>query len=448
MATSAELGKEKISKLLIRQSVPAAIGFMVMSVYTIVDTIFVGQWVGANGIGAVSVVLPISFLISSIGMAIGVGGGSIIARSLGEEKTDRAARTFGTQIVMTLGLSSVLLVIGLLFAEEILVTFGARGEILDPAFEYFTIILLGSPFLAWAMMANNVIRSEGKPKVAMYTMIIPAVLNLILDPIFIIVMDWGLAGAAWATAISYFSSAMYTLQFFLRKQSEIKVDRSFLKVDFGLAREIFAIGGVSLARQGSVTVLSAVLNTALFNYGGEIGVATFGVINRVMMFSLFPVIGTVQGFMPIAGFNYGARNAERVVNVIRTAIKYGMIMGSVTLALILLFSPYIVKVFTDNQELINATPSAMVWVFLSSPLIAAQLIGSAYFQAIGKALPALLLTLTKQGMFLIPLILFMPDLFGIQGIWMSFPIADILATTVTVAFLGVGVKRLRTRFAV
>jgi len=448
MAKSADLGTEPISKLLIRQSYPAAIGFLVMALYSIADTIYVGQWVGANAIAAVSVVSPISFLISSIGMAIGVGGGSIIARALGSENPDKAYRTFGTQIVLTLGLSFTLVLLGYFFAREILVLFGARGEILEPALEYFTIILFGSPFLAWAMMTNNVIRSEGKPKVAMYTMVIPAILNIVLDPVFIIWFDWGLEGAAWATAISYLASALYTLQFFLRKQSEISLHPRDLKVDFKLAGEIFAIGGVSLARQSSVTVMSAVLNTALFNYGGEIGVATFGVINRVMMFSLFPIIGTVQGFMPIAGFNFGARKTERVIEVIKTAIKYGMVMGSVTLALILIFSPYIIKAFTDNQELIDKTPGAMIWVFLSSPLIAAQLIGSAYFQAVGKALPALLLTLTKQGIFLIPLVIIMPKLFGIQGIWISFPIADILATIVTILFLGVGVKRLRSKFSV
>lgn len=446
MEKSAELGTVKISRLLIKQAVPAAVGFMVMSIYVIVDTIFVGQWVGAIAIGAVSVVSPISFFISSIGMAIGVGGASIISRALGTGDKSRANRTFGTQVILTVGISLITVSLGLLFARDILTTFGARGEILEPAYSYFTIILYGSPFLAWAMMTNHVIRSEGKPKVAMYTLVIPAFFNIGLDALFIVGLDMGLEGAAWATAISYFSSAVYTLQFFLRKKSEIKITRKHLTVNTGIAKETFAIGGVSLARQGSVTLMSAVLNTALYNYGGEIGVATFGIINRVMMFSLFPIIGTVQGFMPIAGYNYGARNVARVISVIRTAIKYGMLMGSLTLGLILLFAPYIVQVFTDNTQLINKTPDAMVWVFLSSPLIAMQLIGTAYYQSIGKALPALLLTLTKQGFFLIPLILILPPIYDIQGIWISFPIADILSTAVTVAFLGIGVRRLKQHY--
>jgi putative MATE family efflux protein len=432
---SQELGSESIGKLIIKQSVPASIGFLIMSIYSIVDTIYVGRWIGPLAIGAITVVMPITFLISSVGMAIGVGGASIISRALGGKDRRRALRTFGNMVNTTLHFAVILMVFGSIFDEEILRIFGGKGDILPFAQEYFRVLLYGVPFLAWAMMSNNVIRAQGKPKVAMLVMVIPAVLNIILDPIFIIVLDMGLAGAAWATTISYIISAGYALVFFLKGKSEITFILRYFKLDFILIKEIFSIGSITLARQGTISLLIVVLNQTLFNFAGELGISVYGIVNRVMMFALFPVIGIVQGFLPIAGYNYGAKNSNRVKKSINTSIKYAISISAITLTLILIFSEYIVAAFTTDDTLIKESSFALIFVFIMSPLIAVQMVGSGYFQAIGKALPALLLTLTKQGFFLIPLVIIMPRIFGVPGIWYSFPIADVLSALVTWIFL-------------
>ncbi len=435
MALSHELGTEKISKLLIQQAAPASIGFLIMSLYNIVDTIYVGRFIGPMAIAAVTVVMPISYMISSIGMAIGVGGASVISRALGRKNKPKALRTFGNQINLTLHLAVAFVILGFWFDEETLTLFGGKGEILPYAREYFHVLLLGIPFLAWAMMSNNVIRAQGRAKTAMYIMIVPAVINIILDPIFIIALKMGLKGAAWATVISYMLSATYALVFFLKGNSEIKIIIKYFKLKWDLVKEIFSIGVITLARQGSVSVLIVVLNHTLYAYMGEIGIAVYGVVNRVMMFALFPVIGILQGFLPIAGYNYGAKLYKRVRASIYTSIKYSVIIAAALLLLIAFFSKYIVSAFTKDPELTSLSARALTIVFSTSPIITVQLIGSGYFQALGKAVPALLLTLTKQGLFLIPLVLILPPLFGTDGIWFSFPLSDILSSGVTWYFL-------------
>ncbi len=445
MEHSNTLGIEPVGKLLIKQSVPAAIGFLVMSINYIVDTIFIGHFVGSVGIAAIAVVMPISFFISSIGLAIGIGGASIISRALGAGNPERAGKTFGTQMVMTLGASLVFLVAGYVFQESVLSTFGGKGTILNPAKVYFNVVLFGTPFLAWAMMSNNVIRAEGKPRIAMMVMVFPAIINIILDPILIIGFNMGLYGAAWATTIAYIASATYIIIFFLRGKSEIQFKKEYITINGPIAGEIFSIGGVSMVRQGSVTILIAVLNQTLFKYGGETGVAIYGIIARMMMFSLFPVMGVVQGFMPIAGYNYGAKSFSRVTETVKKAITYGTGVALVIFTLIILFPTAIVKVFTTDEMLIRLAPRALVLVFFAIPLITMQLIGSAFFQAIGKPLPALLLTLLKQGIFLIPLVLILPYYYDLDGVWYSFPIADILSTLITVIFLKRALNNLSTK---
>lgn len=441
MEKSDSLGTEPVGRLLLKQAVPASVGFLVMTVYSIVDTIYVGKFIGSLALAAVTVVTPISFLISSIGMAIGVGGASVISRAMGSGDYQKASNTLGNMIGFTIGLSFFIVLFGFLFLEDIISAFGGKGDILEPASLYFGILLAGGPLLAWLMMSNNVIRSQGKAKMAMLTLGLSAVLNIILDPIFIFVFDWGLAGAAWATVVSYSFSTVYTIYFFFSKYNELRLNPSDFRPRAGLLKEIFSIGGISLARQGSVSVLAIVLNNSLFIYGGEIAVAVYGIINRVMMFSIFPVIGVVQGFLPIAGYNYGAENWQRVKDTLKTAAISGTLIASVGFLAVLIVPKFIVSVFTSDETILNQTPSALILVFLATPLIAIQLIGSAYFQAIGKALPALLLTMTKQGFFLIPLVLIMPGFFGLEGIWYSFPIADVLAATITVWYTSRQAKR-------
>ena len=432
--TSQEIGTQDVKKLLIKQAVPSSIGILFMSVNILIDTIFVGQWIGSIAIAALTVVLPITFLISSLGMAIGVGGGSVLSRALGSNDKEKAKHVFGNQIMMTFLLSTLFSIVGLIFSNEMLLLFGSKGAIVAPAKEFFIPIIISVPFLALCMMGNNIIRAEGKAKYAMIAMIIPAIANIALDIIFIKGMNLGILGAALATSISYFMCFLFVFWFFISK-SELQLKAYHFKFQLPIIKEITELSFVTFSRQGVVSVLAIILNHTLYTYGGEHSIAVYGIISRMLMFALFPILGITQGFLPIAGYNYGAKNYDRVHESITISIKYAAILATVIFLIILFFAQSIVSIFTTDPKVIAETPEALRWVFAASPIIAIQLIGAAYFQAIGKAKKALLLTLTKQGFFLIPLVLILPYFLGIFGVWIAFPIADVLSTIITGYFL-------------
>lgn len=447
-----ELGTKPIGQLLIKQAVPASVGILVMSLNILVDSIFVGNWIGSIAIAAINVVLPISFFIAALGMAIGIGGSSIISRALGAHNKEKALKTFGNQITLTLVITCAMMGLGLYFADNLIPASGGKGAIFNPAKIYYTIVLYGVPFLALCMMGNTVIRAEGKPRFAMIAMIIPSVGNLLLDYIFIYVFNWGMHGAAWATTGSYLLSFTYILYFFLSKHSELKINLSHFGLNKSILGEIGALGFVTLARQAATSITYLLMNNILFNLGGEAMVAVYAIIARMLIFALFPAFGVTQGFLPIAGFNYGAAKYGRVKESIFTAIKYAAVVATGVFIILMVFPGDIAALFLSNridltsEELatnafvLQKAPEAMRWVFAATPIIPLQLIGAAYFQAIGKAIPALLLTLTRQGFFFIPLVLILPRFLGETGVWLSFPIADVVATLVTGLYLAREIK--------
>lgn len=438
--SSQDLGTQPIGKLLIKQAVPASIGILVMSLNILVDTIFVGNWIGPTAIAAINVVLPVSFFIAALGMAIGIGGSSIISRALGGDKTEKAFKTFGNQITLTLLFTITMVGFGLYYVDSIIPAFGGKGAIFEPAKIYYVIVLYGVPFLGLCMMGNTVIRAEGKPKFAMYAMMIPSVGNLVLDYVFINLLDYGMAGAAWASTISYVLCFGFVLWFFVSKNSELRIKLSDFILHKKVVSEIGSLGVVTLSRQAVVSITYLFMNNILYDLGGETSVTAYAIVGRMLMFALFPVFGITQAFLPIAGFNYGASQFSRLREVINTALKYAIILASIIFVLLMVFPESITRLFTQDPDVLKETPSAMRWVFAATPIIAFQLIGAAYFQAIGKAVPALFLTLTRQGFFFIPLILILPYFYGELGVWMSFPISDVLSTIVTAYFLNKEVK--------
>ena len=428
-STSNSFSSESIGKLLIKQAVPASIGILVMSLNILIDTIFVGHWIGSQAIAAINVVLPVSFFIAALGMAIGIGGSSIISRALGANDKSKALITFGNQISMTIILTIILVFFGLIYIDNIIPAFGGKGTIFEPAKIYYRIVLYGVPFLALSMMGNTVIRAEGKPKFAMYAMMIPSVTNLLFDYIFINIMDLGMMGAAWATTGSYILCFIFIFWFFISDNSEMKPLALHFKLKRSIVSEITNLGSVTLSRQAVVSITYLLMNNILFDFGGETSVTSYAIISRMLMFALFPVFGITQGFIPIAGYNYGAKNYDRVKKIIRISIIYSMLIAF--FVLLIGFPERITRMFTTDQLVIEKTPTALRWVFAATPIITIQLIGAAYFQAIGKATPALLLTLSRQGFFFIPLIFILPLWHGELGVWMAFPASDVLSTSLT-----------------
>ena len=435
------LGTQSIGSLLIKQAVPASIGILVMSLNVLVDTIFVGQWIGSVAIAAINVVLPVSFFVAALGMSIGIGGSSILSRALGQKNQDKALQTFGNQITLTFVLITTLVGFCLYYTDSIVTAFGGRGLIFEPAKIYYTVLLWGVLFLGFSMMGNNVIRAEGQPKFAMWAMLIPSVSNLVLDVVFIKFLNMGMFGAALATTASYFLCFAYILWFFLSKHSALKINWIHFGLKLPIVKEISSLGFVTLSRQAIVSVTYLLMNTILFDLGGEDSVTAYAIVGRMLMFALFPIFGITQGFLPIAGYNYGALHYDRVKETIYTALKYASILATVIFVLLMAFPDAITRMFTDNQAVLEQTPSAMRWVFAATPIIAIKLIGAAYFQAVGKATPALLLTLSRQGFFFIPLVLILPIYLGTTGVWMAFPISDVLSTLLTGWFLNREIKR-------
>ena len=435
------LGIQSIPKLLIKQAVPASIGILVMSLNILIDTIFVGQWIGSNAIAAINVVLPVSFFIAALGMSIGIGGASIISRTLGENNFGKADNTLGNQITLTLLLTIFVVIFGLIFVNQIIPLFGGKGTLFSLAKTYYVIVMYGVPVLAFCMMSNNTIRAEGKPKNAMYAMLLPSVSNLLLDYMFINVFDWGMAGAAWATTLSYGVCASYIIYFFISGKSILRPSWQAFKLNLALVKEICSLGSVTLARQATVSITVLLVNNILFSFGGESSIAVYAILSRMLMFATFPVFGITQGFLPIAGYNYGAKNWERVRQVINISIGYATFLATLVFVLIFFFAEQIPGLFSKDALVSSQTPSALRYVFAALPIVGIQLIGAAYFQAIGKALPALLLTLTRQGLFFIPLLFLLPQYYGVIGVWMAFPIADILSTLLTAYFLNKEIRK-------
>lgn len=429
-----ELGTVSIPKLIVKQSVPAALGILFMTVNILIDTIFVGRWIGPLAIAALSVATPAVFFIGSVGFAIGVGGSSVISRALGDGDKDKALAAFGHQILFTALLTLALSAVGLIFSEPILAFLGARGKIVEPATTLYYPILIAAPLQAFLGMGSSVMRAENRSGYAMATIIISAFGNILLDVIFIKILGWGIFGAALATAFSYAMAFAFMLWYFVFK-SNFKLARAHFVPKRKLSREIAALSFSTFSRQGVITVLSVLLNTTLFNHGGENAVTVYGIASRMLMFALFPVNGITEGFLPVAGYNLGAKKFARVRESVKVSVRYAALLAVLIYATILIFAELIVTLFTADAKVLQEAPNALRWIFAASPIIALQLIGAAYFQAAGNARKSMLLTLSKQGFFLIPLVLILPHFFGIFGVWVAFPIADVMATMLTVWFL-------------
>lgn len=431
------LGVDPIGKLLIRLSVPATIGMMVNALYNFVDTIFVGRGAGPMAIAGLTIAFPIQMLLMGVAQTYGVGGASIVSRRLGEGKEDEAASVAGSALVISFLSAIALSALGLIFLDPLLKAFGASDAILPYSREYMSVIFLGSPFLAIAMTGNNLSRAEGQAKIAMMTMIIGTGLNIILDPIFIFTLGLGIRGAAIATVISQFFAFLYIVSFYKRGGSQLPLVKKSFIIKFTYVKEMVLLGIPTFVRQAGMSLLAIVINNSLRLYGGDISIAAYGMINRVMMFIFMPLFGIVQGYQPIAGYNFGAKNYDRLAQVNRIAFMVTTGMALFGFALIQLLPGFLMGMFTTDNELIAVAVSAVRKMTIALPLIGIQIIGGTYFQSVGKAGPAMFLGLSRQFVFLIPLVLVLPQIMGIDGIWYSTPIADLLSTALTVSWMAI-----------
>jgi putative MATE family efflux protein len=427
------LGNEKVGKLLWKLSIPSIIGLVVQATYNLVDTIFVGRAVGVHAIAGLTVALPLQILIMAIIQTVAVGASSVISRSLGAGDKEKADHTLGNATTISLILGVLITILGLIFMEPLLTLFGGTETITPYARDYLSIILLGTVFFSYAGPANELARAEGNAKIAMFTMILSAITNIILDAVFILGFGMGVKGAALATIIAQAVAAVKMFSYFMSGKSMLRYRRKNLKPDRALSREIFAVGSSAFIRHGGGSLTMIVLNQSLVHYGGEIAIAVYGIINKVLLFTFLPMFGIVQGFQPIVGFNYGANKISRVKQSISAAIKLVTIWSTIMFGLIILFPGTMVGIFSQDKELLEVGGSAIQIVVAFLPFIGFQVICAGLFQSIGKATQAFILAISRQMLFLIPLLLLLPLFFGLQGIWLAFPATELLSMLLTAA---------------
>lgn len=436
------LGKDPIVKLLLKHSIPAAMGVLVMSIYSMVDTIFVGNYVGGIGIAAVTIVAPITFLVSSLGFGIGNGGGSVISIALGKDDESWANRIFGNQLTLTIVLSAIILGSGLLFFDEILFAFGADESTIGPSREYFEFSLYGLPFYMGQLMLINVLRSEDLPLGSMFSLVVPAILNIALDAWLIAGKGMGLEGAAIATAVSQALGCLIATGYVLFAHGKLVPKLRDFIPSWKAIKEISSLGSVPFLSQSAMSMVIILVIHILDTYGGDTAVSTYGLLIRIIMFAFFPVIGIVQGFMPIAGYNFGAGNRERLGEVIRLSFRAANVIALVIAVIMIVFRRPIVELFTDEAPLINMASTVVIYAFVGFPLIGIQFVSNSYFQAIGRAKPAIFLIILKQ-VFVILCLVILPLFWGLDGAWMGFPVSEILATIVSYIYFRKAVRETR-----
>ncbi len=432
---SQRLGTQPIPKLLANLSIPAMIGMFVMALYNVIDTLFIARGVGILGVSGVSIGFPVMMIMMAISAAVGIGGASVISRRLGENKADEADQVFGNIIFSILVVSLFGLIGAFTFLEPLLRTFGATENIMPYAKDYLFPIMLGSIFFSFAFTTNSIIRSEGNSRFAMITMIIPAVLNIILDPIFIFGLDMGVQGASVATVISQATVSVVVLFYFLNGKSSLNMQLAALKPQWLVIKEVLTIGMPAFIRQVSGSAMMIAINLMLIKFGGEFEVGVFGIVQKLAMFTIMPMIGVLQGMQPIIGYNYGAKNYLRLKETVSLGLKVVTIISFGIFLLMMTFPEGLMKIFSGDTATIETGAQAIRIMFALAMLIGAQVVSGGLYQALGMAKPALILSMARQVLFLIPLVLILPYFFGVIGVWLAFPISDLLAFVLSMVFL-------------
>ncbi|MFC2095505.1 MATE family efflux transporter [Candidatus Bipolaricaulota bacterium] len=443
---SSQLATAPIRSLLIKMSAPAMVGLMVQALYNLTDTYFVGRGVGSLGIAGIAISFPIQILVMALAQWFGVGFSSIVSRRLGAGHPEEARLALGNLFTLVIISSALIAGLGSAFLPILLKSFGATEGILPYASAYSRTILFGTPFFMFAMATTAVVRAEGNARVAMVTMIISGLLNIALDPLFIYGLDMGIQGAALATVLAQATTVVYLIYYFAGGRSSLRVQKHHFRLSGPLDREAFAVGAGSGLRSAASVFTVILLNRTLAIYGGEnsdTAIATFGVINRIIMFLFLPMFGIIQGMMPIVGYNYGAgqleraRQAIRLSNIVTTAMSFG------TSILLIAIPAVLLRIFVPDPEVIAMGTPALRIIILAFPTVGFQVVAAGTSQALGKAIPALVLALLRQVILLPPLLLIIPRFLGLSGVWISFPIADGVAALLTGWMMLVLLRQMR-----
>lgn len=445
-----ELGTERIRKLLIQYAVPAIIAMTASSLYNMVDSIFIGHGVGPLAISGLALTFPLMNLAAAFGSLVGVGAATLISMRLGQRDYDTAQRVLGNVVVLNTILGISIGLLALLFLDPILYFFGASEYTVRYAREYMSIILLGNVVTHMYFGLNSVLRASGHPRKAMYATINTVLINTALDPLFIYGFDWGIRGAAIATVLAQIISLGWQFRVLSDRSELLHFRRGIYRLRARIVKDILAIGMSPFLMNLAACFIVILINKGLKQYGGDLMIGAYGIVNRLGFFFVMIVMGINQGMQPIAGYNFGARQYDRVLRVLRLTIL-GAVCITTTGFLIGELAPRTaVSLFTSDRELIRLASTGMRIVFLCYPIIGFQMVSTNFFQSIGMAGKAVFLSLSRQLLFLLPGLLFLPELFerytewgGSWGVWCAMPLSDFLATIVSFSLLTYYLRKFR-----
>lgn len=425
------LGTEPLGKLLIQYAVPAIIAMTASSLYNIVDSVFIGHGVGALAISGLAITFPLMNLAAAFGSLVGVGASTLVAVKFGQKDYEGANKVLGNVLILNVLLGVLFTFVFLVFLDPVLYFFGASEQTIPYARDYMRIILYGNVVTHMYLGLNSVLRSSGFPKMAMYATLASVVINCALNPLFIFVFKWGIQGSAWATVISQVISLTGQLIHFSKPAQLLHFQRGIYRLRSGLVKEILAIGMSPFLMNLCSCLIVILINRGLKEHGGDFAIGAYGIVNRVAFLFVMIIMGFNQGMQPIAGYNFGARLYERVTGVTRLTMR--LAVGVATLGFLMCqFAPsWIVRMFTSDVELIDTAVYGLRIVFAVFPVVGFQMVATNFFLSIGMSKKAIFLSLTRQMLFLVPCLIFLPPLFGALGVWVSIPIADLVAAIVT-----------------
>lgn len=437
MENQQTLKEEKISKLLLKYSVPAILAMMVASLYNTVDRAFIGSIkdVGALAISGLGVTMPLFTILGAFCVAIAVGGSTNISIKLGEGNKEEAEKILGNTFLLELIVGISIMVIGTIFLEDILYIFGASNDTLKYAKEYMSVILFGAWFNLPGFALNSAIRADGRPKLAANMMIVSCILNLILDPIFIFCFDMGIQGAAIGTIICQLVICIWSMHYFTRGKSNLKLKVKNIKIKFNILKPIIVIALTPFFMELASGSIHLVTNRVLKIYGGDLSIGAMAAITSICLMFLMPVFGLSQGMQTIIAYNYGAKEYDRARKALFSAIIAGTIILVLGFVLIRIYPEKFIGIFTNDDKLISLALNGIKIYSITLPIIGISILGTVYFQSIGSAKVSMVLGLLRQVIILIPVILVVPKIYGLDGVWMSQPIADLGAMIVVGLFL-------------
>jgi putative MATE family efflux protein len=440
-STTAKLGTESIGKLLLQYSLPAIVATAAASLYNIIDRIFIGHGVGPLAISGLSLTLPLMNLAAAFGAMVGIGASTMVSIRLGQNDRQGASRILGNALMLNIIISAIFSVVTFIFLDPILIAMGASDQTLPYARQFMQVILIGNNFMHIYLGLNNIMRSSGHPQKAMLTTLMTVALNLIFAPIFIFVFNWGIRGAALSTVLAQLFGAIFVISHFSKRSGTIYFLPGYFRLKKAIVSDIFSIGIANFLMLTCSSLVIILINRSLGKYGGDYAIGAYGIINSILNLVMMIVIGLNQGMQPISGYNFGATQYDRVKKVFKLTIIAATCVTTMGFLAAEIFPRQIAGFFTSNEELINLSTSGMRIALMVFPIVGFQMVTTSFFQSIGRASTSIVLSLSRQMLFLIPLVLILPHFWGLDGIWMAMPVSDLLASIITLTMLKIQVSR-------